>query len=374
MTAERLIIGRAGQSRARGWVLAAWLTWLMIAPGIGASRAVAAEQPLADAYLLTGQRAAANDGPQPAEKSVCRSFRVRPEDQVWVVSTRHLGCATDGPLPALQFWRYASAWWQPSTLSEFLAYDSGEAVTTFYIHGNQIDHQQACSDGLSVYFQLAGKIDGEPPTRFVIWSWPSSKIKGPLVDVRTKAARSDSEARYLARFLQQIPETHIGLIGYSFGARIVSGAMHHLGSESPSASATESSRYRVALWAAAEHSDWYLPGRYHGDALAAADAWFITVNCCDPVLARYRMIDKCSDPSAVGYAGVYGRNLLPADVSSRLEVVNVSNIIGKTHDMPPYLYSLWIQDRTRQYVLWHPLPGQPLAERPPAKAAELAAN
>ena len=372
MNWRRLTVGHKGLSRAGGIALTAWLVF---APAIGSSPTVAANQPAAEASSPADLPANAKDAPQPVEKSVCRSFRVRPEDEVWVVSTRHLGCATGGPLPALQFWRYSNAWWQPATAAEFFADDFAAAVTTFYIHGNQIDHPQACSDGLTVYFQLAGKFDHEPPVRFVVWSWPSSKIKGPLVDVRNKAARSDSEALYVARFLEQFPgQARVGLVGYSFGARIVSGAMHRIGSESPSDASAEPSRYRVALWAAAEHSDWYLPGRYHGDALAAADAWFITVNCCDPVLARYRMIDKCSDPSAVGYAGIYGRNLLPADVSSRLEVVNVSNIIGKTHDMPPYLYSLWIQDRTRQYVLWHPLPGQPLAERPPANAAELAAN
>jgi hypothetical protein len=381
MTAGRLTGGGEGLSRARGLALTAWLfaAWLHFALGMAAFPASAADELTADAPSLSDvpsdQPPAAKEAPQPVQKSVCRTFRVRPEDEVWVVSTRHLGCATDGPLPSLQFWRYENAWWQPATADEFFAGDAVEAVTSFYIHGNQIDHPQACRDGLTVYFQLAGKFDHEPPVRFVIWSWPSSKIKGPLVDVRTKAARSDSEARYLARFLQQFPgEAQVGLVGYSFGARIVSGAMHRIGSESLVSADAEPSRYRVALWAAAEHSDWYMPGRYHDQALAAADAWFITVNSCDPVLARYRLLEKCGDPSAVGYAGIYGRNLLPPDVSSRLEVVNVSHIIGKTHLMPPYVFSLWIQDRTREYVLWHPLGGQPLAKRPQAEAAELAAN
>lgn len=372
MAVWRLIRGREGLSRAGGWALA---VGLLLGLGGAVRSAAAASHSSADSSSPSELPAAGKDAPLSSKKTVCRTFRVRPQDEVWVVSTRHLGCATDGPLPPLQFWRYANSWWQPATSTEFFADYPANVVTAFYIHGNQIDHPQACSDGLTVYFQLAGKFDDEPRVRFVIWSWPSSKIKGPLVDVRSKAARSDSEAKYLARFLQQIPgQARIGLVGYSFGARIVSGAMHRIGSEPLLTSDTSPSRYRVALWAAAEHSDWYLPGRYHGQALAAAGGWFITVNCCDPVLARYGMIDKCGDPSAVGYAGIYGRNLLPAEISSRLEVVNVSNIVGKTHDMPPYLYSLWIQDRTRQYVLWQPLGGQPLAERPQAEAAELTAH
>ena len=67
--------------------------------------------------------------------------------------------------------------------------------------------------------------------------------------------------------------------------------------------------------------------------MAAAEAWFITINHCDPVLSRYRFLEECGDPVAVGYAGIYGRNLLPADVNERIEEVNVTNIVGGTHEM-----------------------------------------
>jgi hypothetical protein len=50
--------------------------------------------------------------------------------------------------------------------------------------------------------------------------------------------------------------------------------------------------------------------------------------------------------------------------------MNVSCLIGGTHDMPAYLYSLPIQTRTRQYVLWHELTEKRPAS--PALAAALA--
>ncbi len=296
----------------------------------------------------------------PTQKNFCPTFRVRPQDQIWVVSTRHLGCPySDKQEPNWQLWRYEKGWWQPRTAAEFYAQDSADLVTPFYIHGNRVEAGQANSDGLDVYFQLVGKLDEEPPVRFVIWSWPSSQIKGQLKDVRAKADRSDVDAYYLGRFLAEMkPEVKVGLVGYSYGARIVSGALHLLGDGTllgwqllPG----QRPQIRVALWAAAEHSHWYIPGNFHGRAPAMADAWFVTVNPCDPVLARYHMLDKCSCPSAVGYAGIYGRNLLPADVNARIEEVNVSNIVGGTHDMHAYLYSLYVQGRTRQYVLWHEL-------------------
>ena len=127
---------------------------------------------------------------------------------------------------------------------------------------------------------------------------------------------------------------------------------------------------RVALWAAGEHNYWYLPGNFHDRALATGDAWFITINCCDPVLARYRFLEKCSDPVAVGYAGIYGRNRLPTDVNNRIEEVNVSHIVGGTHDKDAYLYSLYIQNRTREYVLWHELAEKKAAETPALAAAD----
>jgi hypothetical protein len=109
------------------------------------------------------------------------------------------------------------------------------------------------------------------------------------------------------------------------------------------------------MWAAAEHNYWYLPGQFHDRALPAADAWFITLNDCDPVLSRYRFLDPCARAQAVGHTGIYSRNLLPADINARIEEVNVSNLVGSEHNWRRYLYSLYIQDRTRDYVLWHDL-------------------
>jgi hypothetical protein len=263
--------------------------------------------------------------------------------------------------PTFQIWLYERGTWQPRTEAEFFAADSAEIVTPLYVHGNRLTAGESSSYGLSFYFEFVGKLDDERPARFVIWSWPSDEIKGNLKDVRAKAARSDYDAYYLACFLARMkPEVHVGLLGYSFGARIASGALHLLNGGAicgQMVSAGVHPELRVALWAAAEHNYWYQPAQFHGRAPAAADAWFITINYCDPVLSHYRFLDKCSDPEAVGHSGIYGRNLLPPDVNARIEEVNVSNIVGGTHDWRAYLYSQWIQDRTREYILWHPLSG-----------------
>jgi hypothetical protein len=154
------------------------------------------------------------------------------------------------------------------------------------------------------------------------------------------------------------PQVQNGLLGYSYGARIITGALHLLGGGSLGGTtipAGDRPAFRSALWAAALHDHWLLPDHYHGHALGMADRWLITSNGCDPVLSRYQWIEKCGDPVALGYSGMYGRHLLPKELNDRVEELNVSCLVGGTHDMRPYLFSPPIQNRTRQYVLWHEL-------------------
>jgi hypothetical protein len=286
----------------------------------------------------------------------CATFRVRPQDAVWAVSTRGLGCPPPGWTYPLTVWQYESQSprWANSTLDAFAASDDPEVVTVVYIHGNRIDSNLALQDGLSVYFHLAGAWDHERPIRFVVWTWPSDQIRGPLKDVRAKAARSDVDAYYLAQFLTQVnPEVKVGLLGYSYGARIASGGVHLLGGgrlAGLSLLTTSGPETNVALWAAAEHDDWLLPGRTHGEALPRAEQWLITRNCCDPVLAHYRLLDKCTDPVALGHSGLVGRNLLAPDVNQRIDELDVTGVVGSSHDMQRYLYARSILDPTREVL------------------------
>lgn len=299
-----------------------------------------------------------------AVHTVCPTFRIRPQDEVWLVSTRHLGCP--GPfVPTYQMWRYEHGWWLPRTGGEFFAADSPDVVSLFYIHGNRVESGEAFSEGLEVYFQLVGKFDGERPVRFVIWSWPSSQIHGPLRDVRSKAVLSDNDAWYLGYFLAHLnPHTPVGLVGFSYGARIISGALHTLGGGSMFGQVLPPAPrppIRVALWIAAVHNHWLIPGQANGNALPLADAWLSTVNCCDPVMARYRWVEKGSNPAALGYAGLAGRNWIPYEWQARFHELDVSHIVGRRHEMRPYLYSPAIQQQTRQYALWYEVYAAPNA-------------
>lgn len=307
---------------------------------------------------------------------------VRTQDQVWLASTRHLGCVDGSSGPAL--WQWSAAQWQASGRQAFLEQNDKFPHTVIYIHGNRVGDDEGASGGLAVYQQIVAGHADEKPVRFVIWSWPSTKICGPIKDVRSKAWRSDDEAVMLAHFLDGIhkPEApvketpvlpvescpslalqaagdaedyRIGFVAFSYGARITGGALQMLGGGDLDGHTLPTRRrpqFRVAFWAPAAHNDWLLEHGRHGKALPLADKWLSTTNRCDESLWRYERLEKCGNPPALGFAGFTGRGQLPAELQSRWEEWEVSNIVGSTHNYHPYVFSAWIAEQTARCVLW----------------------
>ena len=140
------------------------------------------------------------------------------------------------------------------------------------------------------------------------------------------------------------PEVRVGMFGYSYGARIIAGGLHLLGGG-------ELLGLTVAPGQRAASSAWRFGRRRNttiGSCRAAitawpcrkADQWLITRNCCDPALARYRWVEKCYNPVALGYSGLVGRNLLSAEQNARIEELDVTQPRRRhTHDNDAYLYS-----------------------------------
>lgn len=291
---------------------------------------------------------------------------VRSQDQIWLISTRHIGCASCSGAPAC--WQLSGGQWVGSNAEEFHKGDNADLTTVIYIHGNRIDDQEGSSGGLAVYQQIVASHADEKGVRYVIWSWPSTKICGPIKDVRSKAWRSDDEAVLLARFLADFrrpaadespapaKETYrVGIVAFSYGARITGGALHLLGGGEllgHTVSAVDPPKFHVAFWAAAAHNNWLLPGYRHGQALPLGEKWLNLINCSDEALTHYEMLERGRNPPALGYTGLAGRNQLPAELSERWEEWEVSRLVGRTHDYPPYLCSPWIVQRTAQVVLW----------------------
>ncbi|MFN0018811.1 MAG: hypothetical protein ACKVP0_11175 [Pirellulaceae bacterium] len=298
--------------------------------------------------LIGSSRACAEES-APAEKA----FEPRPSDQIWVVNTRSIGCVDNGLGWSTS--RYDAGYWKSGDDSSFYSSDDQETVTVIYVHGNRMDAAGAEARGLAIYRELFSSHEGGK-VRFVIWSWPSDQIKGPIKDVRSKAYRSDDEAYLLARFLAPIPaDRRVGLIGFSYGARIIGGGLHILGGGEMAGRGIEEGKranFRVVYWAAGVQDDWLLPGNVHGRAMPVGQTWLNIYNSCDSILWRFDKIDKCDSSPGLGYVGLAGgKNYLPAELAERYEDFDAAHLIGGEHRSEPYFFTEEIIRRTREAVL-----------------------
>lgn len=76
------------------------------------------------ALPLTAEAASANAG----------CCGLRPQDQLWLVSDRSLGCASQCSEPKLQYWRYdCQQHWTRASLDELLAAEDPETNTVVYL-------------------------------------------------------------------------------------------------------------------------------------------------------------------------------------------------------------------------------------------------
>jgi hypothetical protein len=276
-----------------------------------------------------------------------------PLRQVWVISSRR---GTH-----LEFWSHGDQrhGWTLASQEEFLATDQPHVATCVYVHGNRIHHAQALRDGWQVYQQIAGCLPPEQPLRFVIWSWPSTEIEGPLQDVRLKACVSDTHAGHLACLVDRInPDVPVSLVGYSFGARLIGGALHLLGGGRLAGHALQQRTHphraplRVVLMAGALDSHALTPHGRNGLAASQVERMLVTVNSKDPVLHHYPLLAGLlrKGPPALGYTGFFASSL--GEEGHKVAQWNVACYVGKEHDWRRYLYSPAILSRLRSYVLF----------------------
>jgi len=282
-------------------------------------------------------------------------------DSVWVVSTRGLGCSRCGEgLANAEVQRcYHDGSTSDASLDEFLDGDEPGMTTVVYVHGNRITAYDANQRGLRLY-RLLTDDPHAPPLRLVIWSWPSNQICGQVRDVRTKAARTFSEACYLSEFLAALnPASQVSLVGYSFGARVVTGALADLaggsvgGCDCPGPRYQGRSNMRVVLVGAAMHNYWLAPGGWHSAGWQFVDHMVLLYNCCDPVLRRYRLIDLRNRPQALGYRGLWN---IPDDQNARFSQYNVCDEVGKTHSEAAYWDSPLVAEQAQRCANWLPMP------------------
>jgi hypothetical protein len=315
---------------------------------------------------LAGPARAANDAPKksvvtksttsetPApEKHASASGAVmcngiRFEDEIDVVNTRSIcGANPDLMRNGLKLETYAvcdeagARRWQASDLDSFLKFDP-TVPTIIFIHGNQITPGDAKSEGLFVYRRIILHGPDAPRLRFVIYSWPSSRVGGLLRDVREKAARTEPSGWHLAWLLDQMPaETPVGLVGFSFGARIITGGLHILagGSLGSLTLSEHVHRHRAqvnaVLIAAASHSYWLGEGSHHGLAMTQINRVLFINNCEDRAMRYYDLLTPGrGGPQAMGLCGP---TRVSPEGSGKIMNRDVSRYVGAEHELTSYI-------------------------------------
>jgi hypothetical protein len=266
-------------------------------------------------------------------------------DRVLLVSTRGLGtrCEPAAMADGLRCERRdESGQWHPLSWSETLAECAEPLPTVIYVHGNRVSSGYDKSHGLEFYRWLAARKKSDAPLRYVIWSWPSSQIPGRLRDYEVKAARCRPCGWQLAWTIDQFPESSpLTLVGYSFGARLATGALHVLGGgslgglELPERTHPDRPPLNAALVAAAVDAAWLRPGGYHGKAISQCSSLVLVNNQRDPAM-RFYPLSPVGRSAALGYAGVPGRASL-GELADRIHSFDMTETVGRHHALDVYL-------------------------------------
>jgi hypothetical protein len=278
-------------------------------------------------------------------------------DQLWLISTRAMRGYKPCPnLSDLRIQRHVCGQgWQSATLDEFLAADDPQMVTTIWIHGNDVPSERAYEQGLTMYQKLAGNTC--KAVRLVIWSWPSDYVAGRVRnDVQLKFNRTDVEPFYLGFVLDRIrPDVPVVLIGYSFGARISTGALHLLGGgsiDNQILPMTPKSADRVPrrgiLLAAAAGRDSLAPRHLHSEALSQVDRMVIMINPRDFVLKFFPVLADDGE-EALGLRGPTGLGKT-GDLRARVVLFKVTPYVHSHHALTEYQESPEIMACVRDEV------------------------
>jgi hypothetical protein len=302
--------------------------------------------------LFAARTNAANSeaAPSPTSSGSVFTNGIRLGDEIVVVDTRMV-CGTCDPESlrnGIKIENYevcdeaGHRRWRKSDLEDFLSFDP-TVPTVFYVHGNQMTSGDAKVQGLALYRKLVHYGGDAGRIRFVIFSWPSNKVGRLLRDVRVKAQRTGPVGCQLAWVLDQMPaETPVALIGFSFGARVITAGLHVLGGGSVCNGMALAERVHpdrapvnAFLIAAALHSHWLAKGQAHGLAMTQVDRMFLLNSCSDIAMRYYRL--STTDRSRPRALGLSGPTRIDSEYAARIRKRDVSGYTGSEHDLFRYL-------------------------------------
>jgi len=237
-------------------------------------------------------------------------------DRIWLISTRHLpsdACCVDFRQPSLAVYRIDPCGdHERTSLQELESHLHPSRPLVVYVHGNRMDLNENLTRGLWVYRDIKRCRD-QQAVDWVLWSWPAAKEGLLLRDFREKAERTDGQGLYLAWFLKRQIQASIptSMIGFSYGARVVTGALHamaggRLEGRCVPGDAITGAHIKAGLIAPAIASDWLCQGGYHGLATKNMQELVLLYNGRDAVLKRYWRLARMPGTVALGYSGPQG--------------------------------------------------------------------
>lgn len=263
----------------------------------------------------------------------------RPGDSLWEVSTRALpDCPQIGDEHQLELFQFQQGCWPAQSLEslrQFTSTASGQRVV-IYVHGNRMSQQDLHLRAQQVYRRLVSSVSCEPIC-FIAFSWPSDRSGRLGHDVAIKKQRLNTDAYYLASFVQSLDlQQPIGYLGYSFGSAVVCGAHHLLaGGTLHGYQLAEPPRQlyqdRISLIAPAFDRQGLTARGKFSQALVGVEKVVNLYNSIDPILKRFRFFDRNSSPVAAGFAGISDPcSTSPLDADLRIAQYDC-RCIGRTH-------------------------------------------
>lgn len=288
------------------------------------------------------------------------------QSEIYEISTRHLPdrfCAINESAPPFQVKAWTGCRWENSDIGTALGNVSSaeqtaapiiDKPTIVYVHGNFMERNNTLERVRIIDGYLKRK--AREDYRLILFSWPSQREARPIRDVYENAESAEDQALYLAWILNQLrSQTRVSILAFSFGARTATGALHlDAGGRIPAMTwnGFESKRevpYRVGLIAPAIDKTWLDDCGRHQLALSQVSHFVNMYNSKDPVLRRFRFIDRLTRPIAGGFAGfegltdatstfnVTGGDAVNGGLGLSVKQFDCSRAIGSTHSEKSYL-------------------------------------
>jgi len=281
------------------------------------------------------------------------------DDEIYLVSSRRLG-SRNCDVNSLDVRQRVGGRWYSSTPQTLFSADASFAYkpTVILVHGNGWSFSEAIRRGLQFYHEVLSPWHDKPPIRFIIWTWPSDRILGPIRDVRIKADRAEDHSFHLARFVQRLPpSSQVSMIGYSYGSRVTLGSLNLLGGGSVNGSRIApspipTSRVNLTLIAPAIRNDALVASMPR--AFGQINHLFVMYNHRDRYLSLFRFTRFSGKTPAMGYTGLACLNRLPG-ASYRVDQFDAAQVVGPNHDYSEYINDRNVEQRLRRNLFFAPI-------------------